>query len=350
MNRADHHQEAERLLSKAPEEQDSVRRSLILAEAQVHATLALSAPAGKGPAGPGQDRVADTKSTGAAQSGIPEGGHLDVARPAGIYPSVPGGFPGPASPESRPGPLPMREEELNLPTTLPVAQPPPLGTGPPGPSPDPRKRQHRQATWLLEAAGPAGERTAPDDSGEEGPDDAGEQKPGGPEKPEPGDGFTLLQQATGDVIGPSAAPRLAPRTPLPCCRTADLCMTALYAQEACEQPCTTAESPRGDPRLPRRHTRRGDPLRVGPAAHRPRAQRPGGHAAAAAASSLAAIGDGEPGNGAMCMGPGCFQRDTRKYGPRQLPLCSACRAALEGRTYQREIPPSAARAVRRGAA
>lgn len=70
----------------------------------------------------------------------------------------------------------------------------------------------------------------------------------------------------------------------------------------------------------------------------------------AAAPSLAAIGDGEPGNGAVCMGPGCFQRDTRKYGLRQLPLCPACRAALEGRVYQREIPASAARAIRRGAA
>ena len=40
--RADHHREAERLLSEARKEQDSIRRSLILAEAQVHATLALS--------------------------------------------------------------------------------------------------------------------------------------------------------------------------------------------------------------------------------------------------------------------------------------------------------------------
>jgi hypothetical protein len=69
-----------------------------------------------------------------------------------------------------------------------------------------------------------------------------------------------------------------------------------------------------------------------------------------AAPSLAAIADGEPGPGAICMGPGCFQRDTRKYGLRSLLLCPACAAALQGRTYQREIPPSAARALRRGAA
>jgi hypothetical protein len=48
----------------------------------------------------------------------------------------------------------------------------------------------------------------------------------------------------------------------------------------------------------------------------------------AAAVSLGAIGDGEPGNGTLCLGPGCFQRDTRKYGLRQLPLCPACAAAL----------------------
>jgi hypothetical protein len=50
------------------------------------------------------------------------------------------------------------------------------------------------------------------------------------------------------------------------------------------------------------------------------------------------------------MGPGCWQRDTRKYGLKQLPLCSACAAALQGRTHQREISPSAARLMRRGTA
>jgi hypothetical protein len=50
----EHHDEAERLLALARIEQDGTRRGLILAEAQVHATLALSAPAGKGPSGPGQ--------------------------------------------------------------------------------------------------------------------------------------------------------------------------------------------------------------------------------------------------------------------------------------------------------
>ncbi len=64
-----------------------------------------------------------------------------------------------------------------------------------------------------------------------------------------------------------------------------------------------------------------------------------------ASTSLAALPGGEPGNGALCMGPGCFQRDTRRYGLRELPLCTACAAALTGETYKR-----AARAIRRGAA
>jgi len=50
------------------------------------------------------------------------------------------------------------------------------------------------------------------------------------------------------------------------------------------------------------------------------------------APSLAAIADGEPSPGVLCMGPGCWERNTRKYGFRRLPLCPA---ALEGRTYQR---------------
>ena len=68
------------------------------------------------------------------------------------------------------------------------------------------------------------------------------------------------------------------------------------------------------------------------------------------AAAIAATGTGEPSPGVVCMGPGCWQRDNRKYGLRSLPLCPACAAALQGRTHQREIPPSAARLTRRGAA
>ncbi len=65
---------------------------------------------------------------------------------------------------------------------------------------------------------------------------------------------------------------------------------------------------------------------------------------------VTAMSPGEPSSGVLCMTPGCFQRDTRTYGLRKLPLCTACAAALQGHTYQREIPPGAERITRRGAA
>jgi len=65
---------------------------------------------------------------------------------------------------------------------------------------------------------------------------------------------------------------------------------------------------------------------------------------------LTAVSPGEPSHGTICMTPGCWQRDTSRFGLRQVPLCPACRAALEGRTHQRDLSPSAARLIRRGAA
>jgi len=60
---------------------------------------------------------------------------------------------------------------------------------------------------------------------------------------------------------------------------------------------------------------------------------------------ITAIGPGEPGDGAVCVTPSCWQRNTRKYGLRKLPLCPACAAALAGQVYQRPISPAAARAI-----
>jgi len=51
--------------------------------------------------------------------------------------------------------------------------------------------------------------------------------------------------------------------------------------------------------------------------------------------------DGEPSPGVLCMGPGCLDRSTSRYGLRRLRLCRACAAALTGQTYQR---PGAERA------
>jgi len=55
MDRTQHHERAEQLLSDVRKEPDSFLRGLILAEAQVHATLALSAPAETSP--PGQEQA-----------------------------------------------------------------------------------------------------------------------------------------------------------------------------------------------------------------------------------------------------------------------------------------------------
>ena len=99
MNRADHHARAEQLLEQARTTPDQISRREILAEAQVHAALALSAPAGKGPPGPGRDEAADIKSTGAAHPGMPKDGGPVPGWQAGepYPPSAPGGFYGSAS-------------------------------------------------------------------------------------------------------------------------------------------------------------------------------------------------------------------------------------------------------------
>ena len=77
---------------------------------------------------------------------------------------------------------------------------------------------------------------------------------------------------------------------------------------------------------------------------------PVGHPASQGAAAIAATVNGEPSPGTACAGPGCWQRNTFRYGLRRLPLCPACGAALEGQDYRREIPESAARAIGRGAA
>jgi hypothetical protein len=70
----------------------------------------------------------------------------------------------------------------------------------------------------------------------------------------------------------------------------------------------------------------------------------------AAAAFPAALDTGRPSPGVLCMTPKCFQRDTRTYGLRDLPLCTACAHALAGETWQRPITPAQARAIRKTAA
>jgi hypothetical protein len=83
----------------------------------------------------------------------------------------------------------------------------------------------------------------------------------------------------------------------------------------------------------------------------PPADQPGGTGPITTATPpLGAISQGEPSLGAICATPSCWQRDTRAYGLRNLPLCAACAAALQGYEYKRPTPPGAARLARRGAA
>ena len=58
---------------------------------------------------------------------------------------------------------------------------------------------------------------------------------------------------------------------------------------------------------------------------------------------VGAFAAGVPSPGALCMGPGCLQRDTVRYGIRRMPLCPACAAALTGTEYRKPqpvIPPA----------
>jgi len=54
----------------------------------------------------------------------------------------------------------------------------------------------------------------------------------------------------------------------------------------------------------------------------------------------------EPSPGVACMAPTCWERNTARYGLRRVPICPADAAALEGRVYQRQAPPGAARLMR----
>ena len=95
---AEHHAKAEQLLDQAQAEPDSIRRTQILAEAQVHAILALSAPAERSP---GQDEAADTQSTGTAHQDMPEGsGPFEIQPHSSSAGIRQGGWRHPVSPET----------------------------------------------------------------------------------------------------------------------------------------------------------------------------------------------------------------------------------------------------------
>jgi hypothetical protein len=85
MNRTQHYERAEQLLEEAHTTHDQISRRLILAEAQVHATLALSAAPGTSPPGQGQpESRGTTRDVDLAPSTLTpyETGRTRPARPA----------------------------------------------------------------------------------------------------------------------------------------------------------------------------------------------------------------------------------------------------------------------------
>ena len=71
---------------------------------------------------------------------------------------------------------------------------------------------------------------------------------------------------------------------------------------------------------------------------------------APAAASPGTLGPGESSPGVACSAPGCWNRNTARYGLRRIPLCRACAAALTGKTYLRFAAPAQARAIKGTAA
>jgi hypothetical protein len=159
MNRTQHHEKAEQLLSDAHGERDSIRRSQILAEAQVHATLALSAPAGERPPGREQPETRSTASAGEASPAsapVPRKKGPIVARP---------------DRQRRPTQTPAgADQPVSQPAVLPgggvvTAAPAPAGQAQPTPRPQ------SVPPWTRR-------RTKPGDPGDEEPGKPGAPKPG----------------------------------------------------------------------------------------------------------------------------------------------------------------------------
>jgi hypothetical protein len=133
---------------------------------------------------------------------------------------------------------------------------------------------------------------------------------------------------------------------LPCCTTAPACTTVWRPVAGRPVAGRPVAAPVLQLRVPQDTLARGDAARS--AWVQRLIDRELSGQAATAADPLILPG-GEPSPGVACAGPGCWNRDTARYGLRRLVLCTACVAALQGRIHQRQLPESAARAIRRGA-
>jgi len=72
-------------------------------------------------------------------------------------------------------------------------------------------------------------------------------------------------------------------------------------------------------------------------------------AASRPGAAIGTLGRGTPSPGVACAGPGCWQRDTSRYGLRGLILCDACAHAACGQPYtrpQRDLPANWRRAAK----
>jgi hypothetical protein len=175
MNSAtEHHAKAEQLLDQAQAEEDSFRRAQILAEAQVHAILALSAPAERSP---GQDEAADTQSTETARQDMPEGsGPFEIQPHSSSARIRRGGWDPPVSPETATRKSPdrgsrgrgtggprIRETGKRTPTEKTSVRPPAVPRGdtapsPPGEDPDPEEQESGLAGQSPAAGSPGDQR------------------------------------------------------------------------------------------------------------------------------------------------------------------------------------------------
>ena len=175
---AEHRAKAEQLLEDAHAAGDQISRGLFLAEAQVHATLALTAAPGTGPPGPGQPETSSTASTMEDLPGGIWGGAAGGMVP--VLPTTPMRLPGPTAPRTpTEGPSPMRHPVTTARPWRPGQEP--AAPAPPRPA---EQRPARPAEQPAKPAHPAGPGPAPDEPGEKEPD---EEEPAQPGKPEPGD-------------------------------------------------------------------------------------------------------------------------------------------------------------------
>jgi hypothetical protein len=209
MNRTQHRAKAEHLLEEAHTTHDQISRSLIPAEAQVHATLALSAPPGASPPSRGQPEARYATPDWRHDQGSSEGSA--------------GSEPQPDAPGSRyaPGKHPLLQPRAGE----------TRDSGPAAPQSAPPEPPDTRPPPLFEP-GPGG-------PGKKEPGDLDDQKPRGPEEQKPG-GFRPLQPATGDVTCPLAGlPHGRPSSYVRSCTTAPDPYVRAGTPAECRKPTPT---------------------------------------------------------------------------------------------------------------